>query len=326
MIKSTTVNPANIKFNCLVYGDPGAGKTKFCGDAIFHEKLNKVLFLNFEGGLLTIAGSGKIEEIKITSTEQVDSILKDFIERDPSTVGYNTVVVDSGSELQTLALDEQVQERGEKLAATRAGYIHDKNEIQRNDYGKATNQLKKIFRRLRDMPVNVIMTALPKSEYGPPIKGSGSDTGPIIEVAPNFTRALRIATIGYFDFVWYMYKDDSTDSPSFGKHCMITADVNVTKAKTRGMLFSKALGLNVVDPYLPDIYDLIIATEGAAFNANIATQVSDGGEKKSFFIVPPTIMDNKIVEEVPQIMSLSEIPNTLAEAETKSTFFSVVKE
>lgn len=236
----------NVFLNVMLYGPPGVGKTWLASTAQNHEKMRDVYFLNVEGGLATIAGRGDIKAINIVGIEKFkptpekpdlaehESTLEDefwkLAARRGDYASINTVVIDSGTEIQTLNLEILSKE------AMKKNKSREQDELWIDDYGKSTAQLKRIFRWFRDLPMNVIVTALPQSVY--PKGDKKNKTVEPVEVRPQFTDKLGTSVMGYMDMVWYMYKDNE------GRH-LLTQEHGVFKAKTRGMKFSKELGLTV---------------------------------------------------------------------------------
>lgn len=264
MSKSYLVTPAavSVGMNILVYGDPGVGKTVFAGSAQDHAKMKNVLFLNVEGGLISVAGRGDIRALDvegvIAAKEPTGNSLEEIFWRlasgdDPDFKGIRTVVIDSVTELQTVNLEEIVAKEMKKNPSKR----DDRDFLQQQDYGKSTVQLKRLFRSFRDLPLNVIWTALPKASYPP---GAGENASPSI-VTPSLTNKLASSLMGYVDFVWYMYTGEDEDG-EVTRH-LLTQTRGVYQAKTRGVKFADALGVKVDEPDMAELYDLYLKSEEA---------------------------------------------------------------
>lgn len=249
----------------LVYGQPGVGKTTLAGSAVEHDDMRDVWFLSVEGGMLSVPNNPNVFVTEIRNTPEV-SAYQQFEEalwaiagRDETKYPWiptiNTVVIDSGSELLTLVLESLV------AAGVAADKTHsrDPNAVYLQDYGVATTSLKRLYRYFRDAPCHLIITALSKNVY-PVRAGKKDETAQPIGVVPNFTDKLGESIMGYVDHTWLLYVDDK------GRH-LLTQSNGIFRAKTRGQAFAKKIGLIVNEPYLPKLYDTLIACEGAKDNA-----------------------------------------------------------
>jgi hypothetical protein len=235
----------------MLYGRPGIGKTTLAASAQEHEDMSPVLTANFEGGLLSIGSRGDIDAVDIKTIEQVDELFWLIRNGTPPYDQYKTLVIDSGSEMQTLALEEAV--RLEMAKKEKQGRLGDRtiDDIEIQNYGKSGAQLARMFRWFRDLPINLIITALPKFVFP---QGADTRTSQPIEVCPSFTNKLGVQVMGYVDFLWYLYEEG-------GIRKLLTRDTGSYRAKTRGYNFSLALGNPYPNPWLPTIYNLLIEAE-----------------------------------------------------------------
>lgn len=245
----SVVSANDLKINVLVYGLQGVGKTTFAATAQDHPDMADVLILNLEGGLLSIAGRGDIRSIPIQTMSDLEEVYHALANREEGFESFQTVVIDSGSEMQNLAIKEAVQKS--MARQKREGKHRDRtpDDVWMEDYGIATRQLGRIFRAFRDLNVHTVITALPRELRVP-------DSETIREVRPWFTDTMAKDVMGMQDFVWYYYLDNS------GNRCMLTQTKGVYRAKTRGPKFAEAIGEVVTNPTLPELYDTLMQTEG----------------------------------------------------------------
>lgn len=248
LAKPEEVVSRNNYINILVYGMPGAGKTTFAASTCGHPDMSPVLFLNFEGGLISIPQElrSNAEKIDIDSVSKLESVFWALVNKTDGYDQFKTIVVDSGSEMQTLHLEEL------GLAAFEANKTEDRDELRLKDYGKDTARLKRIFRWFRDSPMHVVITALVKRKY----KRVPNKEPKLIEAVPAFTDRLGESLRGYCDYVWYLYKDDEE------RRHLLTADQGGFRAKTRGANFAKEIGKCVDDPDIPTLYNTLLSSEG----------------------------------------------------------------
>lgn len=238
------VRTKNTPLNTIVYGEPGSGKTTFAASAQNHPAMKDVLFLNIEGGLLTLVDRGDIRATDIRTVEELEEAFWELHHGKDGLDKIRTVVIDSGTELQTLSLEGIAKAAKDKNPSKR----EDQDTFEQRDYLKSTNNLKRVLRYFRDMDKNVIITALPKYVY----PKSGDEQEPT-ECMPSFTSKLSTALQGYVDNVWYIHFDKEKQ-----KRYLITQPRGIYKAKTRGQAFSEKLGAIVEDPDMTKIYNTFI--------------------------------------------------------------------
>lgn len=117
------------------------------------------------------------------------------------------------------------------------------------DYGSNTNQMRKIVRAFRDLPMNVIFTALAK-EVKDDITGE-------IFLRPALTDKLSEDTLGYMDIVGYYYtRQNKEDETKLDRILQVQPFKNKT-AKDR----SGRLGNGLLNPTFTRIMNLITGKE-----------------------------------------------------------------
>lgn len=248
-----------VPLKVLLYGPPGVGKTTFAGGA---SDVGEVLFLNVEGGMLSLKPDPKIRVYNIGNSPDYSCIdyLRDILwavaardlEKNPWLKDVRTIVLDSGSEFLNMALEALVQREVRKSPK------RDPNDVYLEDYGHATTALTRLFRHMRDLPYNVVITALPKLSFPKTVKDAELSGAEPIDVRPWFTQKLGNSLMGFMDNVWYMYirSEDGKNVPY-----MLTQPIGVTQAKTRGIDFPVKLGSNVRNPNFRNVWQLLQDTE-----------------------------------------------------------------
>lgn len=176
----------------LYYGRQGTGKTTAAALATV-DAPGKVLVIDAEGGLdigaLDSRGV-KTENVvvwpptgvRVTNEglQELHEALASELESDPD--AYSTVVFDSMTEIHQLLRENATDAR---IAKSRV--VIDPDNVDWDDYNKMTSQLRKLIRRFRDLPCNIVFTCLEKV---------GDD-----EIRPAITPALGTDLMGYVDLV-----------------------------------------------------------------------------------------------------------------------------
>jgi len=130
-----TFKPQDHKIKALIYGPSGAGKTVFAGTA------KKVIFASAESGLLSV----KDKKVDFTEIKSVRDLIElhSFLSNEEH--DYEVVVVDSITEINEIIKMEIERKTGHAL--------------QLQDWGKVAKQIRDIFRKFRDLPMDVILVA-----------------------------------------------------------------------------------------------------------------------------------------------------------------------
>lgn len=152
--------------NALFWGEPGSGKTSH-GASMAH--LGKILVFDFEAGVkrTSLVKLGiPVENVSIArvrSYEDTDLVIKQLgakLEEEPG--AFVGVLVDSVSEMAKRFTENLTRARHAKR--TRSGMVDDEFEIQLEEHGRATEQLRRVARNLRDLPCHTVFTALEKRD------------------------------------------------------------------------------------------------------------------------------------------------------------------
>lgn len=190
--------------NLLVYGDSGAGKTLLAGTAAFVEELSPVLFIDVEGGTHTLNHYNDVADIDIIPDPNDGShptlkwidIQKIYDDLYRGRHPYKTVVIDSLTEMQKLAMNTNLGS-GSKMTIDAIG-----NLPEFKDWHVNTEQMRRLVRAFRDLPLNTIFTALADDKADP---RTAKSENPRIIKNPSFTKKLAQEIPAFFDLVFYLY-------------------------------------------------------------------------------------------------------------------------
>lgn len=168
--------------NILIYGVSGSGKTTLCGTAQDTVNGRDVLYIDLEGGTMSISDRPDIAVYRPKSWADIGNAVRALMQ-DPDHT-FKTVIVDSLSEAQTLALKS---------------VIGDKEAVTQQDWGKTNDKVLNLVRALRQLThtrgINTIFTALErenKDEMTGAIR-----TGPALTPGSSINVGAAVDSIGY---------------------------------------------------------------------------------------------------------------------------------
>lgn len=198
------VDPASLQLDrvkLLVYGDVGAGKTSFAATA------PNCLIISVEGGEAALwrppmplhPGTRIVRVGQFSDMRLLYSSLR---MRSPGYELFESVVIDSGSDLQDLCLYE-VMARAERSNPKRP-----KGRPVRDDWQEVTNTLRRMIRRYRDLPLHLIITALYRNDKAIEQPGGAASRGVRAEFSPAVWRAIS----AYVDIIGYMVEAPIRDA------------------------------------------------------------------------------------------------------------------
>ena len=258
--------------NVMVYGDSGAGKTLLAGTSAFVRELSPVLFIDVEGGTHTLSHFQDNSDIDIIPDPEdkgrtlkwtdIQAIYNDlYTGRHP----YRTVVIDSLTEMQKLAMN-YVLGNEKKMDFDVEG-----NLPQFKDWHVNTEQMRRMVRAFRDLPINTIFTALSDDKVDP---RTAQSENPRIIKTPSFTKKLAQEIPAFFDMVFYLYsKARGTNNVRY----IQTDKDNSVVAKCR----VNGIPMTIENPDMEVLYDMLIRNPPAPGETREApTAVNANGMKR----------------------------------------------
>lgn len=219
-------NLDEVKF--LVYGDSGVGKT------VFASTWPDCVFLDIDKGMSSI--TRRVSRIPISQTPQQtawDALLRavGFLESS-DLHQFKTVVVDSLNEMQTISMDHVIH----KFPHIRRPY----DELaSQSDYGKMLDDFSKAVRRLKALPMHVVLVC----QVAPQVY----DTDVIQPQLVGKHTSRNVARMQ--DIVGYLYKQEGGEDAKKKERVMIFDAVNhITKDR------SDMLPFTIEDPTFSELY------------------------------------------------------------------------
>lgn len=239
----------NLLLNGLLVGPAGDGKTSLLATAADVEEMAPVLFLDVEGGTLSVAHRKDVWRERIKTIDQFEKTFWQIANGAAEFAQFKTVIIDSGTELAAMGLEEVVADAFKKSEREGRGARESRDDVQLQDYNKNTTRQRRLFRWFRDLDKHVLITALPQFRYpAPPSSATAEEKKRFEEnvkrglikplaIVPAFTEKLGAAIIGFVDFAWYLHRQPD------GKRQLVTEKTGpLTFPKTRGAKFAAALG------------------------------------------------------------------------------------
>jgi hypothetical protein len=234
--------------NMLIYGAYGAGKTLLAGSADAVPEMQRVLFIDIEGGTFTLHHKyPNTDVVRVTDWPQLRQIYDEL--RAGIHTQYRTIVIDSLSEANLMNMDQTMRdlvtkkpERNEDVPDIREWLINQKQTVR-------------FVRRFRDLPVSVIFTALVKEDK---IKATGN-----IMSSPQLPGQLSGRIPALFDEVFYLYvkkiklPGEPEEAKAQDHRLLLTGQTETVRAKDR----SGQLPIVMVDPTMKMIHDIMMGKE-----------------------------------------------------------------
>lgn len=218
--------------NCLIYGESGTGKTRLSGSADDVPEMRRVLFIDVEGGTLTLRDTyPNVESIRVKNWTQLQAVYDKLYEGNHD---FTTLVIDSLTEVQKMSMDlvmrklvEEYQERDADVPGIREWNIN-------------LEQTRKFVRAFRDLPVNTIFTALVQTDQN---KRTGA-----IKRKPSLSGKVKDEVAGFLDCVLYLY---TKEIDQVNERVLLCGQTEDTVAKDR----SNALPLTITNPTMGLIWE-----------------------------------------------------------------------
>jgi hypothetical protein len=175
--------------NIFVYGDPGAGKTVLAGSADVVPEMRPVLVIDIEGGTFSLRDRyPDVDVVRVQSWKDMQKVY-DALYRGEG--GYRTVVLDSLTEIQKFSM------YGIMTELIRENPDRDFDVPGLREWGKNISQTRRLVQAFRDLPMNVIFTALAAVDKDP-------KTGKVV-IKPSLSGKLAMEVGGFVDILLYMY-------------------------------------------------------------------------------------------------------------------------
>lgn len=220
-------------FNMLVYGESGSGKTTLAGSADAVPEMRRVLFVDVEGGTLSLRSRyPDVEVVRVKTWSEMTGVYNDL---SVGNHGFSTIVIDSLTECQKMSMD--------KILRAKMEDNEEPSDVPGiREWNINIEQTRRFVRLFRDLPVNTIFTALSKSDKN--MKTGASRR------KPSLSGKVADEVAGFLDIVTYLYMKDIEGVNTRVLLCGQTED---TVAKDR----TDKLPLTLPNPTMSEIWKAV---------------------------------------------------------------------
>lgn len=210
--------------NVLYFGESGTGKTTAAAHVAM---FGPTVYVNAEGGAkskpLRALGvpTKRIHPYTVTSYADLDKLywtVKARLERDPHSIAG--VVFDSMTEIQKILLESIVGERTARH--NKAGMEDDEFLVDRDDFGRMTEMVRRVCRRFRDLPCHTVFVCLDKRDV---------DQDGVV-YRPALTPKFASDIVGYVDVAVYTVLGNG-DEDDRSRYTGITRPIGKFRGKDR---------------------------------------------------------------------------------------------
>ncbi len=255
-IPSALTTPSELDYRrILVIGPSGIGKTTFCGSAHLDPRCSPMCILDFDKGASSLKGligphGDEISVYPINTYSDLD-IIYEYLASGQSP--YKSILVDSISESQILSLfdiaDERIERDGDK------GKNKSKFGLEELDFGRSLNQMRRLIRSLRALPMHIFFTSL--------VKAATLPREGLVRTA-NMMGTMGEEIVASVDCCWQLVNIEKTDKQGNKTNIreLILQNFPGIRAKTRtgwGITIPDEIVLNKgsVYPIITDLFDML---------------------------------------------------------------------
>jgi len=196
----TSVRQAPPWMNIFLYGDPGAGKTVLAGSADDVPDMSPVLIGDVEGGSFSLkAFYPNVDVVRIKSLAELVQVYQTLLTTDH---GYKTFVLDSLSEVNKMIMGDIMK------AVVEEDEERDPDVPSIREWGKLGEQMRRVIRRFRDLPMHTVFTAL---------LDESEDKKGRMKKNPMLSGKLKKEVAGFMDIVLFVYAKHVRVNPLTGE-------------------------------------------------------------------------------------------------------------
>lgn len=262
-IPVTQANKLNPYMKGLVYGKPGAGKTRLVARACKVPAMSPVAYMtsdDSEADTLTKAAP-EAHHIPIKKFEDFWKVYDDAAKglRDPNKIPFRTFIIDTGTEAERMWMRDIMVDLMQKGRSTGGEVNIDVPSVR--EWGQSISGMRRLIRAFRDLPVNFIVTAHEKEMR---------DNAGITWFKPDFPGKLANQAAGMFSCVWYIYTKQETEREG-NRNIVVSEQRLLLTGYTQGFVCktrADTLPRVVVDPDMATLFEAVTGRSAVTGETN----------------------------------------------------------
>jgi hypothetical protein len=192
------LKPKTIQYNSsvpfirkiAVHSPSGGGKTRLSGTLQDVEQFKDVYLLDLDAGTATLQSRGDIDGEEARRAVDVERVLWSFLNKEPETLRYRSLVIDGLSALCKKEFEELTEGKGK--------------EATFKEYGKVATLSIRLIHLIRDLPVTTVINTWTKA-FQPKLAGTDKiDPNALPEMRPDIPNGAYNSFMGSCDDVFHL--------------------------------------------------------------------------------------------------------------------------
>jgi phage nucleotide-binding protein len=234
-LKVTKAQTRGQYLNLMIYGDSGIGKTTLAGSADAVIEMSPTLVVDVEGGTESLRHAyPNVDVVRVKTWYEMQQV---YDELHAGRHHYKTIILDSLTEIQKFSMYQIMEDLVDRKEDA------DPDVPGMREWGKNIEQIRRFVRAFRDLPMNVIFTALSKEDKNPRTGKSKTN--------PSLSGKLAGEIPAFLDVVLYYYIKRVDDEE---QRLLLSAPTETVTAKDR----TARLPIVMDAPTMEKIYHCIL--------------------------------------------------------------------
>jgi hypothetical protein len=241
----------------LLYGKPGAGKTRFAAEASFVPAMSPVLVMTPD--------ASEADTLKAQAPDAIHAMINKFQDfwdiygeaakgiKDPNRIPFKTIIIDTGTEAQKLSMNNIMTDLVKKGRPGGGEVNPDVPSVR--EWGQSISEMRRVLRSFRDLPVNFIVNCH---------ETSSRDNRGVSWYVPDLPGKLANQVAGMFSSVCYLYVSATTEREG-NKNIIVSEQRRLLTGFVEGYVCKSRSGTLprvMIDPWIGELYELVTGRTG----------------------------------------------------------------